>query len=205
MAGSRCDRSGHRGRDRPVGVIFMIRDPSQFVKAVASAFVADMERSLTIQRAVAAGRLDGKALSNIVIRDLVRDARQEEGVELFPNLRAVLRTEINVEDARRRGGMGEWAEIATAVIGAAGSYVTAKTTIDAQKKLANLEVEKQQLLLRSAELEAARQRTALAVAEGIPGAAGGTFSLDSIPWWVLPTGLAAIGVAAVAAFAGARR
>ena len=69
----------------------------EFASAVSSAFVADMARP-AMQDALDTRGMGPQALSRIILRDLDREARGGLEPVLFPNLRALLRSEMNAEE-----------------------------------------------------------------------------------------------------------
>lgn len=167
-------------------------DMEQYSKAITSAFLADMAAAPTLVRSVEARRVNGRGLADIILGDLDRGVSGAKPV-LFPNLRAVMRTQINVETAKASGGMGEWAELAAAVVSAAGSYVTATQTAKMAAKTES--IAKQQA---AAAAEADRQRAALAAAQGVPSAAVPSGGGEGLPSWLLPAaGVVAVGGAIV--------
>lgn len=174
----------------------MIRVPEEMAAALASAFLADMARAPMLEKHVRDRHVDGRVLSSMILADLDRMVRGTRTIPLFPNIRAFMKTQMNVEEAKLKAGVSEWAEIASAIVGAAGSYVAAKTTAKAQIDITKLQAEQQALAIKAAENEAAKQRLALAQSQGVPGAAAGVE--DGLPSWVIPVGVAAVGVGTIA-------
>ena len=167
----------------------------QYSKAITAAFLADMAAAPSIAKAIQARQLDGRGLSDIILRDLERGVRDEKPA-LFPHLRAVLRTQMNVEELRAKGtlanGMSEWAELATAVVAAAGTYYTEQQKAKAAESIAKLQVKQQQAAAAEAAAEAEKQRLALATSQGAPASAAG--GGGGIPSWLLPAaGIVVVG------------
>ncbi|MGH9389541.1 MAG: hypothetical protein ACRD1Z_07990 [Vicinamibacteria bacterium] len=178
----------------------MIRAKPEYARAAAAAVVADLAYAPSIKRALIEGRLDRRGLANVIFRDL--GAR--DGSKLFPRLRKFFAETARPEVAERAAsGMGQWAELATAIIpaiaSAASSAYGAKTTAETQKKLAELELQKQTLAIKTAELQskvaqaqysmaesAAVRAEAKATAEGAPSVLG-------VPWWGVALGVAGVG------------
>lgn len=171
--------------------------------AVAAAVTADYLRSPTLRRVIMSGDLSKDGLRNLMTSDVERYVAKKPGPNLFPNLRAVVKTQMNIEEGKLRGGMGQWAELAQAIAGAASGIYSAKVTTDAAKKIQALEVQKQQLALQSAQIQASNLKLSLAVAQGDPAAvaaAGGGGSIIS----AMPTeAKVAVGAGALALVAGA--
>lgn len=168
-----------------------------YSRAITSAFLADMVAAPTLARLIQARQLDGRGLADVILRDLAREASRERGPVLFPNLRAVLRTQVNVE-VIKAGGMSEWAELASAVVGAAGAYVTAQQQAKTQEAIAKLQLQQQQAAAEA-------QRAALAAAQGVPGATAGTLPRtgEGLPSWLLPAA-AVLGIGGVIVYAATR-
>lgn len=145
-----------------------------YSKAFTAAFLADMARAVPLQKEIAKGNVTPSGLQKIALRDLRREVSHVEGPVLFPNLRALMRTMMNVEGVRREEGLGQWealSELASSLIKAGSTYISAKQTAETQAKLAEIELQKQQMVLKAAELQAAVARANYATAEGAPGAA----------------------------------
>jgi hypothetical protein len=169
--------------------------------AVSSAVYADFMKSPTLRRAVLDGQLSKDGFRNLMISDVERFVSKKPGPELFPSLRRVVKTQMNVEEAKMRGGMNQWAELAQAIAGAATGIYTAKLTTDTAKKLQSLEVQKQTLALQSAQINANNLQLQLAVSQGVPAAAGG--AAGSIVSAMPTEAKVAVGAGALALVAGA--
>ncbi|MGH9389848.1 MAG: hypothetical protein ACRD1Z_09545, partial [Vicinamibacteria bacterium] len=104
---------------------------------------------------------------------------------------------------RLASGMGQWAELATAIIpviaSAASSAYGAKTTADTQKKLAELELQKQTLAIRTAELQSRMAQAQYSMAETAAAKAeakveaGATPTVLGVPLWGIALGVAGVG------------
>lgn len=168
----------------------------KLARAVSSAAAADVIASPSIQKAVREGRVSRQGLRSIMMRDLENEARGVKGPALFPHLRSVMRTQMNVERRKAGGGLGATATvtdpysgIASAIAGAAAGILGAKYVSDANKDIAKIQANTQ---LQIANLQANSDKLALAAAQGFPSAAAGV--PGSTPSWVVP---AAAGGAAV--------
>lgn len=164
----------------------------EFARAMAAAFVADIERNPSVRRALTDRRLDRDGLARLAIyssnfpaiRTLIRDAADRSGVPFPP-------------------GLGQWEAIASLIstaAGAASKVYASKLESDLQKRQAQLEVQKQQTAIATAELQAkvaqAQYQAAETAARQVEqGGSGGGVSIApglSIPWW----GIAIAGTAA---------
>jgi hypothetical protein len=175
---------------------------SSLAEATASAAVADTLRIPELWKSINRGELTKGRLADMILDDLAREARGDKGPALFPNMRALLRTQMNVEELKLRGGMGQWAELAAAVTGAAAGIIGAKITAKAQASVAKTSLQQSQLALRSAEIQAASDRAALAMQQGAPAAAAaarGGGGVGGLPSWLIPVGVGVVvlGVGAV--------
>lgn len=186
----------------------MTHSPEATARALAAALVADMARAPSLQAQIARG-FSGEQLGRMILGDIRRMVEGNKTVPLFPNIRALMKTEINVEEARLSGAMGQidWGAIVGGVIGAAGAFVAAKWQTSAQLSIAKLQAEQQQLAVQAAGIDAAKQRLALAAAQGVPSAAASVEG-GGLPSWAIPVGAAAvvgIGVATVLATRGGKK
>jgi hypothetical protein len=171
-------------------------------EATASAIAADAMQIPDLWKAIDSGELTKNRLAGIIMSDLEREAAGRGGPVLFPNMRALLRTQMNVEELRLRGGLGQWAELASAVVGAASGIYSAKLQAKTQTSLAKTTLQQQSLALRSAEIQAASDRAALAMQQGAPAAAAaarGGGGVGGLPPWLIPVGIGVVvlGVGAV--------
>lgn len=168
----------------------------EFARALAAALVADVERSADVRSALASRRIDRDGLTRLVL------ARRD----LFPAVHGFIREAARLGDVPLPPGLGQWEAIASAVSAAAGAATSvygAKLTSEAQKRLAELELQKQQAAIKSAELQAKLAQAQYQAAETASrqpvvssgtsgsGAAGGKGSIFGVPWWAV----AAVGVA----------
>ena len=176
----------------------MIADREAYAKALAAAFVADMARSGALQDEIVRGRVGARGLRNMILRDLRRGVAGAEGSALFPNLRAFVAETIDLEALARRqatlGELGEWAELASVLVGAASSYINKRVESKTVSALSKIDVQKQQLAAKAAELEASRARMQYAASEQTARAAeagAGPLAAVGIPGWVVPAGIAA--------------
>lgn len=158
-------------------------------KAISSAVAADLLRSPNLIGLIRSGRMSATQLRNAALRDIERDVKREPGRREFPALIRVIRTQMNVEEAKLRGGLSQWDAIAS-MIGMATSAATTYVKVDSSKDLAKLELQKQQLALQSAQISANAANLNLATSQGQPAAAGGGS-------WAVPA-LVVGGVAAAA-------
>lgn len=188
-----------------------IRAKPEYARAVAAAFAADFAKAPSIKRALLEGRLDQRGLTNIVFRDLgVKD-----GPRIFPHVREFFISTARPEVAERlASGMGQWAELAGAIIpavaGAVGSIYNARVNADAQKRLAELELKKQALQIKTAELQSKVAQAQYTMAESAAAraetaAAGPKPSVLSVPWWGIALGLVTVGTVGYLALRGKGR
>ena len=179
-----------------------------FAKAVAAAVQADYLAMPDLDLAVVTRRLDAKGLANIMTRDLERSVTNPGQRALFPALRRVMKSQMSIEEAKlRSGSMGQWAELATAIAGAAGSIVNTRTVSQTNETLAKLDLQKQQLALQAAQFQANAAQIQLATAQGFP-APGSAAAALGVPNWVIPAsigGVAAVGLIAYLMTRGKRR
>lgn len=139
--------------------------------AFASAFVADIEAAPTLKAALIRKQIGPDGLTRIVMRDLDSIRLRRTGPVLFKNLRAVAR-EFVAQEARKSvgrpaGGMGQWDAIAGvigAAAGAAANIYSATTNADMQKKLLQLQQQKNAAAIQIAELQARTAQVQLAAA-----------------------------------------
>jgi hypothetical protein len=174
---------------------------ASLAEATASAIIADAIRIPELWRSVKSGELTKGRLAGIITSDLEREVAGKSGSVLFPNMRALMRTQMNVEELKLRGGLGQWAELASAVVGAAAGIVGAKISAKAQASVAKSSLQQQQLALRSADIQAAADRATMAAQQGLPGAAAGVRGgiIGGLPPWAIPVGIGVVvlGVGAV--------
>jgi hypothetical protein len=89
-------------------------------------------------------------------------------------------------------GMGEWAELASAVVGATAGYVAAKQTASATATVAKAETSIAASNARIAEAQALQAREALVASQGFPGAsAPAGYATGGTPGWVAPAAIGA--------------
>jgi hypothetical protein len=174
-----------------------------FGRALSAAFVADVMRSPALMAAMEDGQLAASDLRALILRDIAQGPERNGTGSLFPNLRALIEAQVDMEAS----GMGFWDDIASIVttVATAGiSYITAKKMAEAQKKAAEAQARLEEAKARQAEAQAvetakaqeqaAAARVTYAESGGAPVSAiqsGG----GGLPSWVLPAG----GVAAAAA------
>ena len=181
----------------------------EYAKALASSMVADMARAPTLERVVHSREISEGQFFSIIKRDLERDFKGQPGPPLFPNLRALMRTEIQVQQRLPIGLGQDWGAIVSAIVpalaGAASKYYVARTESRTATSITKLQLQSQALQMKSLDTQAAVDRASAANAEGVPGAdasmPGGTLSPraaaeSGIPGWVAPVGgvAAALGV-----------
>ncbi len=169
-----------------------------FAKAVAAAVQADYLALPDLDRAVVSRRLDATGLRNIMLRDLERAVTEPKARALFPALRRVMKSQMGIEEAKlRSGSMGQWAELAGAISGAASSIINTRTVAQTNTTLAKLDLQKQTLALQAAQLQANTAQLQLAQAQGfsMPGTGPG-----GLPGWAVPVGIGGVAVAGVIAY-----
>ena len=165
-------------------------EAERFAEAATAAFLSDVARAPGIDRAIRQKGLRGPQLVAIMMRDVARGVRGEPGPALFPNVRALYRTQMNVEEDKLRAGMGQWDAVAAALTAVGNVYAT-KVTASAQTSIAKVQATTAQQAL---DLQALQARAALAQAQGFPSAtaapAPGTPGYPGgdggTPGWVLP-------------------
>ena len=192
-------------------------------KAVETALEADMIRAGKLGLALDRRWLQPNQFRNILVRDLTRASRQEGGVELFPNVRAVLRTQENVLTLRQRRlgtGLG-WVEALTGVLDSlvkvGGKYATARYEGKTMVRIQEIQSRTDMLRLKAAQMEADRarmqlarsQRATEAIATGPSGAvpiydAQGNVTMQKpdtgLPSWLIPAAaIAVVGTTVVVA------
>ncbi len=184
-------------------------------KAVETALEADMIRAGKLGLAIDRRWLRPDQFRNILVRDLTRASRQEGGVELFPNVRAVLRTQENVLTLRQRRlgtGLG-WVEALTGVLDSlvkvGGKYATARYEGKTMVKIHKIQAQTEMLQLKAAQMAADRarmelarsQRATEAIATGPSGAvpvydAQGNVTMQKpesgLPGWLIPAAAVAV-------------
>lgn len=145
----------------------MTRSPEQFAKAFAASAEADLLRPSIVRKRYSPGHL-----RTLVMRDLAREVRGDRSSPMFPNLRAFLRTQMTVDEARYAGGLSQdysWiASLITTATNAASSYATTKLQADTQTKLAKLQTQSALLAQQAIDLQAQNLNVQAAVAEGLP-------------------------------------
>ena len=184
-------------------------------KAVETALEADMIRAGKLGSALDRRWLRPDQFRNILVRDLTRASRQEGGVELFPNVRAVLRTQENVLTLmqRRLGtGLGSWeafAGVFDSLIKVGGKYATARYEGKTMVKITKIQAQTDMLRLKAAQMAADRarmelarsQRATEAIATGPSGAvpiydAQGNVTMQKpesgLPSWLIPAAAVAV-------------
>lgn len=174
----------------------MIRAKPEYARALSAAFAADMERNPDLQLALAGGRLDRDGLVRLM----------ERRPDRFPNTRAFAETVRRVGRRSLEYGLGQWEALGgvfSSLIGAASKVYGAKVESDLQKKLASLELQKQQAAIRTAEIQAQAARLQYAKAEAAaagapPGAIAPPKEAEpsaplGIPWLGWLIGLAGAG------------
>ncbi len=192
-------------------------------KAVETALEADMIRAGKLGLALDRRWLRPDQFRNILVRDLTRASRREGGVELFPNVRAVLRTQENVLTLRQRRlgtGLG-WVEALTGVLDslvkAGGRYATARYEGKTMVRIQKIQAQTEMLHLKAAQMAADRARMELArsqaaaqaTATGPSGAvpiydAQGNVTMEKpesgLPGWLIPAAaIAVVGTTVVVA------
>lgn len=177
----------------------------EFATALAAAAVADMERAPALKEAVASGAVSARALREMMLRDVESEAAGYPGVQIFPNIRRLIRDRAELQERLRAAGM-EAAEVPattsydwlapavgafTSIAGAIVNYQTQKKLAEAAKETAVATARSQELAAKQAELDAAATRLAYSkeakaqsglIPEIIPG----------VPGWAIPVGIAAV-------------
>lgn len=177
----------------------MVTHPKEMARAITSSFLADMARSPTLNRAIDEGKISARKLHQMMMEDLRRAVRGE-GPSWFPNLRATLKTQMNVEELRMGGGLGQWAEMFNSLATAASKYVVAREEAKAQKDIAETqakaEAARAEAEAQRAAAEAEKARLALATGQGAP--AGASVNPGGFPtWgWYALGGVAVVGTGA---------
>lgn len=186
---------------------------ADYAKALTTSLLADMARTPTLERAITRKEIGGAQLTAIIKRDLERELRGEPGVPLFPNMRALVKTELAVEQRMPVGLSQDWGSLIGAIVPAlakvATAYVVGRQEASTATTIANLNLQSQALQLKSMDLQASVARANAADAAGVPGAdasmPGGTLTPAQaaaaglgIPSWLFPVG--ATAAAALAAF-----
>ncbi len=181
-------------------------------KAVETALEADMIRAKKLGLALDRRWLQPNQFRNILVRDLTRASRQEGGVELFPNVRAVLRTQENVLALKRRRlgtGLGTWGELFGSLIEVGGKYATARYQGKTGEKIAKIQAQTDMARLRFAQIQADRARMELARSQAAAqatatGPSGAVPVYDSqgnvtmqkpdsgLPGWIIPAAAVAV-------------
>ena len=160
--------------------------------AVVRSMTADISAAPSIQEALRSRRLSPDGLRNMAMRDLENYVKGKKSPAIFPNLRTTIRTQMNVEEEKLRGGVGQWDAIFSAigaVAGAAGTVYSTKITTDATKKIADINLQKQSLALQSEQLAAQAANTQVALSQGTPSAivsGQSVFFPAGTPGWVDP-------------------
>lgn len=170
----------------------------EFARALSASFAADMERNPSIKLALAGGRLDRDGLVRVILGD----------PERFPLTNGFIRRVAREQGIRIPAGLGQWealGSIVTAVAGAATKVYGSKVEADLQKRLAELEMQKQQAAIRTAELqakiaqaqyqtaEAAARQTETQVAQAQAREEAAVLKVLGIPWWGVALGVAGVG------------
>jgi hypothetical protein len=184
--------------------------------AFATAFVADVERAAPLKAALLRRQIGADGLRRIVVRDLDAMHRGLTGPALFPHLRAVAREFLEqqhrpVKAAGPDGGLGQDFSVIANVIGAAagaaaGIYSSVENA-DMQKKLIQLQQQKNTAAIQIAELQAKTAQTQLAAANvaatGVASTTPGAQVLQAVGGWPVLGGAAAaiaLGVGTYFAF-----
>ncbi|MGI0150061.1 MAG: hypothetical protein ACREDF_11100 [Thermoplasmata archaeon] len=172
-----------------------IKAKPEYARAFSTAFVADIERSPSLRSALSEGKLDGRGLAAIAFRSL-----SGKGPDLFPNLRRIVKETAKLEVAP--SGMGQWAELAGALVSTAANVAaktyTAKLEAQTATSIAKLQTQQQQAAAAAAELQAkaaalqySNAEAAVRRAEAVSG--GPTPSVLGVPWWGVALGVVGIG------------
>lgn len=187
-------------------ILTSAQEMKDYARALSVSLAADMRRAQPLARAVARKEISAQGFTDIIIRDLMKEVKQRPGVPLFPNLRALMRTQLNLE-AMQPAGMNtfDWSGVISSVLpavtAAAGTYYTAKYQAQVAESQQKLELQKAALALKAADLQASVARATQADAAGQPTAAagmpGGTVSAaqaaeasrNPIAKWLLPAGV----------------
>lgn len=176
-----------------------------FAKAIATAVQADYLALPDLDRAVRARKVDAQGLRSIMTRDLERAVTHPGERALFPALRRVMKAQMNIEEAKlRSGSMGQWAELAGALAGAASGIINTRTVSQTNETLAKLDLQKQQLALQAAQLQANAAQLQLSAAQGFP-APGSAAAALGVPSWTIPVTVGGVAVLGLAAYFMTRR
>jgi hypothetical protein len=181
--------------------------------AFATAFVADVERAAPLKAALLRRQIGRSGLRRIVVRDLEAMHRGVPGPALFPHLRSVAREFLEqqhrpVKTRGVDGGLGQdfsaIANVIGAAAGAAASIYSATTNADMQKKLLQLQQQKNTAAIQIAELQAKTAQTQLAAANvaatGVASGTPGAEVLQAVGGWPVIGGTAAAIALGVGAY-----
>jgi len=171
----------------------MLRDPVAYAHAIASAFAADLAESPTLTDVIAERRVTQDGFRSIILKDLQRSITGESGPNLFPHMRAFVKSLIDANVAAKNAGVSGLGAAApegafgmsasmtggiTSLVGAVTGVVSAvwgaKIQAGAIKNLGKVQLQEAQLAERSQEIALQRAQIENATAVGIPGGAPGT-------------------------------
>ncbi len=153
--------------------------PAEFARAAATAFVADVARSPSLEKAIATRSISKDGLRDLILEDLSRGVSGSPGPVIFPNMRALVATEVKVGEHRLSTGLSQF-DFGSLFNAAAGIAVGALNYSSAQAT-ASARLKAQELDLEMAQIQADTARLNLASAQGLPGAVTGTPGSSVVP------------------------
>lgn len=153
--------------------------PAEFARAAAASFVADVARSPSLEKAIASRSISKSSLKDLILGDLTRSVSGSSGPVLFPNLRALVQTEVSVGEHRLATGLSQFdfGSLISAAAGIAAGAISYSAAANAQKA----QLQSQQLSIEMAQIQADTARLQLAAQQGLPGAVTGTPGSSIVP------------------------
>jgi len=153
--------------------------PEEFARAAATAFVADVARSPSIEKAIADRTISQGGLKNLILKDLSRGVSGAPGPALFPNLRELVQTEIQVGEHRLSAGLSQFdfGSLIGAAAGIAAGVISYSSAASTQRS----QLQSQQLSIQMAQIQADTARLQLAAQQGLPGAVTGAPGAAVVP------------------------
>jgi hypothetical protein len=195
-------------------------DPkTAYARALSAAFASDIDQP-SVAAAIQKGGLTRDQFTSIVYRDVVRGLTGVPGPALFPAVRAFARQAVDIDAIKTSqasglsdatsSDIGGASGLVGAIAGAVGAIWSAKINTDAQKNLAQIQLQEAQITQNSQSLAAKSALIQNATANGLLATPSGALAAPVTPLSLpdaissiggLPT--IAIGTAALATIIGA--
>jgi hypothetical protein len=153
--------------------------PAEFARAASTAFVADVARSPSLEKAITDRSISKDGLKNLILGDLARGVSGSPGPVLFPNMRELVQTEVKVGEHRLSVGLSQFDF--GGLIGAVAGIAAGAINYSAAASTQRAQLQSQQLSIQMAQIQADTARLQLAAQQGLPGTVAGTPGASIVP------------------------